>query len=121
MIKKSTDPKTQEFIDNIEILDQTQFQILNKLRGIVFDHFPQVKERIMYGGIIFSYDEDFGGVFVYKSHVSFEFSFGYKFNDPENLLEGGGKFRRHLKFRSLDDVEAKKADFFIKQAKEMES
>jgi hypothetical protein len=118
-MKKSNDIKTQKFIESIEILDGTKHQILNKLREIVFTNYPKVKERIMYGGIIFSHVEDFGGIFVYANHVSIEFSNGYLFDDPKSLLEWKGKFRRHLKLRSLDDIETKKADHFVKQIKEI--
>ncbi|MCD4665243.1 MAG: DUF1801 domain-containing protein [Bacteroidales bacterium] len=121
MIKKSNDIETQKFIENIKVLDYTKYQILKKLREIVFDNFPKVKERIMYGGIMFFLNEDFGGVFVYENHISFEFSYGYKFDDSKNLLEGKGKYRRHLKLRSLDDIETKKVDFFVKQIKEIEN
>ena len=117
-MKKSNDIKTQKFIESVEILDSTKHQILNKLREIVFENCPKVKERIMYGGIIFSLNEDFSGVFVYKNHVSLEFSNGYLFDDPKSLLEGKGKFRRHLKLRSLDDIEIKKVDTFVKQIKQ---
>lgn len=119
-MKKSNDTETQNFIDNIKVLDNTKYQILKKLREIIFDNYPEVKERIMYGGIMFSFKEDFAGLFVYKNHISFEFSYGYKFNDSENLLEGKGKYRRHLKLKSLDDIQIKKAVFFVKQIKEIE-
>jgi hypothetical protein len=58
---------------------------------------------------------------VYENHISFEFSYGYKFNNSENLLKGKGKYRRHLKLKSLDDIETKKVDFFVKQIKEIEN
>jgi len=116
-MKKSHDIKTRKFIDSIEVLNSTKHQILNKLREIVFENYPKVKERIMYGGIIFSLNEDFSGVFVYTNHVSMEFSKGYLFDDPKSLLEGKGKYRRHLKLRSLDDIEIKKVDYFMKQIK----
>ena len=70
----------------------------------------------MYGGILLSFYSDFGGIFVYKKHVSFEFSVGVQMDDPDNILEGSGKFRRHAKFRCLADIEAKKIAFFVKQA-----
>ncbi len=119
-MKKSNDIETQKFIDKIENQDDTKFKILNKLREIVFDNSPKVQERMMYGGIMFSSSEDFGGVFVYDKHISFEFSFGYKFDDPNNLLEGKGKYRRHLKLKSIDDIEIKNVDYFVKQVKEFE-
>jgi hypothetical protein len=114
---RSIDIETQTFIDSIKILDSQKYQILKNLRAIVFDNYPEVKERIMYGGILFSLTEDFSGVFVYKNHVSIEFSYGYKFDDPKNLLEGNGKYRRHLKLRSIEDLEIKKVAFFVKQIK----
>lgn len=115
-MKKSQDSATQKFIDNIAVLDTTKYQILQRLRDIVFDNTPSVKERIMYGGIMLALNTDFGGIFVYDKHISFEFSNGFKFTDTNNVLEGTGKYRRHLKFKSLEDIETKNAVFFIKQA-----
>lgn len=117
MNRTSTDMETQKFIEKLKLIDNTKYQILTKLRDIVLDNYPEVKERMMYGGIIFSHNADFGGLFVYKNHVSFEFSNGYKFDDPDKLLEGKGKFRRHLKFKSTDDIESKKVDYYVKQSK----
>jgi len=77
------------------MLDNTKYQILEELRKIVIENYPKVEERMMYGGIMFSLADEFGEVFVYKNHISFEFSYGYKFKDPEKLLEGSGKYRRH--------------------------
>ena len=36
--------------------------------------------------------------------------------DPKKLLEGTGKFRRHLKIKSFEDVSDKEVAFFVKQA-----
>ena len=36
--------------------------------------------------------------------------------DPENSLEGGGKYRRHLKIFKYDDIKNKKVGYYIKQA-----
>ncbi len=118
-MKNSNDKETQQFINNIQIFDNTKYEILMKLREIVFDNYPEVKERMMYGGIMFSLTEDFGGLFVYKKHVSLEFSNGYKFKDPENLLEGKGKFRRHLKLKSQNEIETKDVAFYVKQIYEI--
>ena len=47
--------------------------------------------------------------------MSFEFGEGYKMNDPENLLEGVGKFRRHLKIKNIENITDKNVKFFIEQ------
>jgi len=120
MKMESTNPQVREFLEQSKHGDDIKYEVLEMLRKIVFEHYPEVEERMMYGGIIFSLKEDFGGVFVYKNHVSFEFSYGYKLNDPEHVLEGGGKYRRHLKLKSLNDIETKKVGFFVKQINEFE-
>ncbi|HAJ95428.1 MAG TPA: hypothetical protein DCP02_04250 [Actinobacteria bacterium] len=61
-------------------------------------------------------EDDFGGLFVRKKHISLEFSSGADMNDSYTILEGTGKFRRHLKIRSLADIENKTVDFFVKQS-----
>jgi len=74
-----------------------------------------------YGGEVLAHDPDsdkkfVGGIYVYKDHVSLEFSQGASFNDPDGRLEGKGKNRRHLKFEAVNDVADKGAEGFLKQA-----
>lgn len=112
----SENEQVQKFLEEIEQMDEEKSLIILKLREMVFELFPGVNEKIMYGGIMFSLEKDWGGLFLSKKHVSFEFSNGAVFNDPKKILEGGGKFRRHLKFKSQADIVDKEVPFFIKQA-----
>lgn len=112
---KSKDEQVQKFLEDILMIDPVKFETLQKLRKIVFTNYPKTNERIMYGGIMFSLKNDFGGVFASKNHISFEFSFGVNMKDPHKILEGSGKLRRHLKIRAISDIEDKKVDFFVKQ------
>ena len=116
-MKKSKNDQVQKFLCEIEEFDVEKFKILQGLRKTVFSTYPKVNERILYGGIMFSLEKDFGGLFVSKNHVSFEFSNGYKMTDPKKLLEGTGKFRRHLKIRLLNDIKNKEVAYFVKQVK----
>jgi hypothetical protein len=115
-MRKSKDKKVREFMDEIEMFDSEKFEILVKLREMVLSRSSEIQEKIMYGGILFFLKEDFAGLFVRKNHVSFEFGSGAQFKDPDGILEGAGKLRRHLKLRSLEDIETKKVRFFVKQA-----
>lgn len=107
--------KVQTFIKGLSVLSEKKYKILMELRELVSKTNPDVQERMMYGGIMFSLTEDLGGVFVYKQHISFEFGNGYMFKDPDQLLQGNGKFRRHLKIKDIKDQEFVKADFYISQ------
>jgi hypothetical protein len=111
----SSDDKVQKLLDEIKIFNEAQYHILQKLREIVFTIHPQTRERVIYGGIMFTLDQDYGGIFASKKHVSFEFTNGFTMHDPEQLSEGAGKYRRHLKIKSLSDISDKKVEFFVKQ------
>ncbi len=116
MMEKPKNEQVEKYLEEIMMINDEQFNVLRKLREIVFNVNPKTNERIMYGGIMFSLNDDFGGIFVRKNHISFEFGNGFTMNDPDKLLEGKGKFRRHLKIRSLSDIDDKKVEFFVKQS-----
>lgn len=56
-----------------------------------------------------------GGVFIYKDHVSVEFSNGAGLADQLGVLEGKGKARRHVKLRRLGEIEEKTVAAFLRQ------
>lgn len=91
-----TKNQIDKFIKELRTSDFEKYEILIWLRNIVLDTFPKVSETFKYGGILFSLKENFGGLFVSKKHVSFEFSYGYKLTSKLKL-EGTGKYRRHIK------------------------
>jgi len=111
------DIKIINFLESIKLLDVDKHKILTKLRDLIFDNYPEMKERMQYGGILFSLDDDVAGLFAYTHHISLEFGHGATFNDPNNLLEGKGKYRRHLKFKSIEEIKKKQAKFYIQQIK----
>ena len=51
-------------------------------------------------------DAAFAYVNVFKNHVNVGFFRGAEIDDPEHLLEGTGRFMRHVKLRPERDVEA---------------
>jgi len=114
-MQKSKDAGVQKFLTELKAFDSDRYKIVTQARALVFAAYPAVSERIMYGGIMFTLEKDIGGLFVSKNHVSFEFSNGAAFKDPEGLLEGVGKFRRHLKLKNSTDVKAKEVAFFVGQ------
>lgn len=83
---------------------------------------PIVRYVSKYGGEVLAYlpDSDtkfVGGIFTYDTYVTLEQSSGITMDDPSKLLEGKGKARGHLKFTSLEDIQAKGAAGFLAQAR----
>jgi hypothetical protein len=52
-------------------------------------------------------DAAFGYVNAFRAHVNVGFFRGAEIADPRGLLEGTGKFMRHVKLRPEHDVDAK--------------
>ena len=115
-MKKSKDKEVQSFLDKVLADDIEKYEVLQELRKAVFKVSRKTTERFIYGGIMFSLEDDFGGLFVRQKHISFEFVAGAAMDDPQKKLEGKGKYRRHLKIRSFSEIKDKGALFFIKQA-----
>jgi len=116
-MNKSKTKEVQRFLNEIRLIDDNNFDPFNLMRDNVFEIYPKAEEKIMYGGIMFSLNkEDFGGLFVRKNYISFEFSAGFLMEDPHEFLEGSGKYRRHLKIKTIEDVLNKDVRFFVKQA-----
>ena len=51
-------------------------------------------------------DVAFGYVNAFKAHVNVGFFRGAEIDDPEGLLEGTGKFMRHVKLKPQRDINA---------------
>jgi hypothetical protein len=82
---------------------------------------PEAGRRPMYGGIVFEAQPGVPktmvcGHFIYKNHVSIEFTHGNKLRDPDGVLEGKGKFRRHIKLTCEDDLRDKGVRSMIARA-----
>jgi hypothetical protein len=105
----------QSLLDDIRLLGGEQIELVESVRARVKASMPGVTEAVKYGGILFHADPDrfFCGVFAYKAHVSVEFSHGARIVDPWGHLEGGGKFRRHIKLHSLSDLDDKRVDAYL--------
>ena len=99
----------------------TADEITEMIDSNIADVCPGAGRRPMYGGIVFEREPGVPktmvcGHFVYKNHVSLEFGEGYKFSDPESVLEGKGKYRRHIKLTGTGDIDSKYVRVMIEQA-----
>lgn len=104
----------QSLIEDIRLLSETNYQIVEAVRALVKETFESVSEEVKYGGVLFSSGVQFCGVFAYKEHVSVEFGSGAKITDDHEYLEGAGKGRRHIKLRSSAEIKSKKlAEYLV--------
>ena len=96
-------------------------QLTGEIDSIIEEICPGAGRRSMYGGIVFELEAGNSktlvcGHFVYKNHVSLEFSKGNELRDPNGVLEGKGKYRRHIKLTRQSDIDQKFVRSMIEQA-----
>lgn len=95
--------------------------IVERLKTVVLSAVPEATVVEKYGGIVFEKvpgqtQSQFCGVFTYQNHVSLEFTKGAELEDPDNVLVGGGKLRRHIKLTHISDIALKQCEDFVLQA-----
>ena len=106
----------EQFLTELKAHNQEQYAIVTTLRDLIIAH-KGTSEEIKYGGLLYSTHKPYTGIFVYKHHVTLEFSEGTKLDDPDNLLSGTGKYRRNLQFKTVADIEKGMVRKFIQQAR----
>jgi len=80
-------------------------KVARALRSFVKTTVPGVKETVNVWGIpTFEAPDPFCFYMVGKNHVTFGFHFGTSLRDPGGLLEGTGKNIRHVKLRTVEDL-----------------
>ena len=108
-IKSVTDQGV--FNDILVNSDESIKELSHALRGLLADVMPNITEvpwgrqKIAgYGVGPKKMSEHFSYIAPFKAHVNLGFTYGSALNDPTNILEGGGANMRHIKIRSLDDI-----------------
>ena len=113
----SNNDRVNDFLADTQLTSPTQFEMVTSIRDLFLNANSDLVDDIKYGGLVFNLSGSLiGGIYTYKEHISIEFSNGASFSDPDSILEGKGKKRRHLKIHSSEDIFQKDAAFFIGQA-----
>jgi len=93
-------------IEYIEKQKSPQREVCLRLREIILKTFPGIKEETKWGALTFA-----GGKFylgALRDHVNLGFSINGLKDEQKALFEGKGKTMRHIKVRSLRDINEKR-------------
>jgi len=105
--------RISKLLEDIRLLDPERFELVQALRKIILGVAPSISEEVKYGGILFSAERAFCGIFSYTKHVSLEFGEGASLPDKFKVLEGEGKLRRHIKLTSVPDITEKRVGEYL--------
>ena len=108
----STD-RINKLLQDIRLLDEDRYALVQTLRELVLKLDDAVTEEVKYGGLLFSGAKPFCGIFSYTKHVTLEFGQGASLPDKFKKLEGEGKYRRHIKLTSEQDISDKHVHAYL--------
>ena len=106
---------TKEVDDYIEKQKLPQKEICKKLRNIILETFPDIKEEMKLG---VPWYEDKYYIVALKDHVNLGFSLKGLSKKEIGLFEGGGKTMKHVKVCSLEEIDEEKIVELLKVVKE---
>ncbi len=101
----------------VSMQDPWKKDVLTKLRTIVKENAPGVKESIKWAQPVYENDDGpFCFIRAHKNHLNIGFWRGAIMMDPLHLLEGDGVKMRHIKITQDTKIDYKKIGNFIQQA-----
>ena len=90
--------KVNEYIEKQQ---SPQKEICRSLREIILKTFPSIKEEMKWGV------PNYGNLYYFvalKAHVNLGFSIKDLTSDEIKLFEGTGKTMRHIKIKTIEDI-----------------
>ena len=105
-----------DVITYIEKLVTPQKEICQKLREIIHDTFPNVKEGMKWGVPVFN--DGMFYIVALKNHVNLGFSIKGLEKEELLLFDGGGKTTKHIEIESLEKIDPKRIVTLLKLVEE---
>ncbi len=113
---------SDEVDDFVEARVLPQFRdIVAMIRQLMRETAPAASEAIRYGIPTWKATRIFAFLSPTKRDITFAFARGVQFEDKYHLLKGAGKVSRHLKLKSLKDVDAEVLRYYVNQALEFDA
>ena len=106
---------TKEVNDYIEKQKSPQKEICERLRKIISETFPGINEEMKWGA---PWYEGKYYIVALKDHVNLGFLLKGLSNEEVELFQGTGKTMRHIKIRSVDEIDEQKIIKLLKVVKE---
>ena len=106
---------SREVDDYIERQKSPQKEICQRLRNIILETFPNIVEEMKLG--VPWYEEKYY-IVALKNYVNLGFSLKGLSSKEIGLFEGGGKTMKHVKIRSLEEIDEEKIVELLKVVRE---
>ena len=109
--------QVDQYINNAP---EAQRKLLQALRALIHSSVPKGTEQFKWSRPVYAASKDICYLVSNKKHVNLGFINFEKIGDPEGLLEGTGKNMRHVKIKSMKDIQKAVLKKMIKEAQKVE-
>ncbi len=118
-----TKARLGRFDDLVRLSTGPLIPVVHRLRGVILEIHPDACEVVRLGDRAATYGcgprkmiDGYAYIMPFKSWVNLGFYRGTSLADPEKLLEGTGVRMRHVKMRTVEDVERPGVRGLIREA-----
>ena len=102
----------------VKLLDPQRRDLAEKLRALVKKTLPDAVETVKWGNVTYLLNgKNLSWLIVYKDHIDLGFFMGAKLRSKR--LEGTGKGLRHIKVRTLADIDESEFARLLKDAENL--
>jgi hypothetical protein len=108
-------PMTVDAFVKKKVLPEHQ-EIVRRVRQLMRATVPSATEAFSYGMPVWKGRRILAWIIPTKKDITFGFTRGGSFEDKYGLLRGVGKGAKHIKLKSMEDVNKKVLAYYIKQA-----
>ena len=102
--------------DYVATLPADQAAIAEALRGVVRTAVPEATESIKWAQPVYDLNGPMAWMKGFTNHVGFGFWRGTELDDPDGRLDGDGDRMRHVKLRTVADVDQARLTAWLHQA-----
>jgi len=96
---------SKEVSEYINSFPDDKKEIVIALRSIILAVDPSLNESLKWKQPVYSKKRDICYIFPIGGHVNLGFYRALELKDPKRLLEGTGKNMRHMKIKSMMDID----------------
>ncbi|WP_456438887.1 DUF1801 domain-containing protein [Psychroserpens sp.] len=119
----SVNPIHSDFQKHLKHKDQSLIDLYVDLREFILEIHPQSNELLYHTHALTSLytvsekmSDGFCMIPIYTNHLNLGFNKGTVIEDPKKLLQGTGKWIRHIPVKTIDDYRNKDVEVLIKSA-----
>lgn len=112
-----------DFLKHLKLKDQSLVDLYTDLRAFVLEIHPKSNELLYHTHALTSLytvsekmSDGFCMIPIYSNHLNLGFNKGTVINDPKKLLQGTGKWIRHIPIKTSNDYRNKDVEALVKSA-----